>query len=196
MSQSASPYSERAREQRREQILAAALEVFAEKGFHSTRVSDVAARAGVSQGTIYWYFPSKEELFRAASMSLMESLMAPFEEILARQIPADEKLRVLLEMSLQYTAQHMDAFPLLFHTITTKEVAQLLADDLREFYLGWKATLASLFQEIGDPDPESAASLFMAIMDGLGAQLLIAPDMFDRKRIMAAVKGKFNLEKA
>ena len=46
----------RRRRERRRQILNAALEVFSQKGFHAANVSDVAARAGVSQGTIYWYF--------------------------------------------------------------------------------------------------------------------------------------------
>ncbi len=47
------------------EITAAALEVFVEKGFAATRLEDVAARAGVSKGTVYLYFESKEELFKA-----------------------------------------------------------------------------------------------------------------------------------
>ncbi|MEC0230258.1 MULTISPECIES: TetR/AcrR family transcriptional regulator [Paenibacillus] len=39
-----------------------ALELFARKGYHSTKISDVVKSAGVSQGTFYWYFPSKEKL--------------------------------------------------------------------------------------------------------------------------------------
>ena len=46
---------------KRELISRAAIEVFAEKGFHQARVSDVAARAGVADGTIYLYFKNKEE---------------------------------------------------------------------------------------------------------------------------------------
>ncbi|GAG16406.1 unnamed protein product, partial [marine sediment metagenome] len=60
---------EQVREERRQQILEAALEVFSRKGYHVTNVSDVAAQAGVSQGTIYWYFDSKDELFQAALLS-------------------------------------------------------------------------------------------------------------------------------
>jgi len=185
--------SQKARAERREQILAAALEVFAEKGFHATRVSDVAARAGVSQGTIYWYFPSKEELFRAAFVNLMDSITAPFEEVLAQEAPAQEKLKALTEMALGYTVEHMDTFVLLFHAATTREVARLLAEDLKGFYTNWKATLASLFRKIGNPDPETAASLFMAILDGLGLQLFISPDLFDRTRAVEAVKRMFSL---
>lgn len=46
------------------EILDAALEVFAEKGFAAARMNDIAARAGVTKGTIYLYFPSKEEVFK------------------------------------------------------------------------------------------------------------------------------------
>ena len=60
---------EQAREERRRQILEAALRVFLDKGYHAANVSDVAAEAGVSQGTIYWYFSSKEELFNAAVLA-------------------------------------------------------------------------------------------------------------------------------
>ncbi|MGD8398204.1 MAG: helix-turn-helix domain-containing protein, partial [Anaerolineae bacterium] len=60
---------EQQRQVRRQQILDAALAVFSEKGFHGANVSDVAAAAGVSQGTIYWYFDSKEELLTAAVMN-------------------------------------------------------------------------------------------------------------------------------
>ena len=47
------------------EILAAALHSFAERGFAATRLEDVARRAGVTKGTLYLYFPNKEELFKA-----------------------------------------------------------------------------------------------------------------------------------
>lgn len=54
-----------AKEQRREEILAAAKTTFAAKGFHATTIGDVAKAAGVSYGSIYWYFDSKDALFHA-----------------------------------------------------------------------------------------------------------------------------------
>src|SRR3990167_2771908 len=47
------------------ELLDAALDLFVEKGFAATRAEEVAARAGVSKGTLFLYFPSKEELFKA-----------------------------------------------------------------------------------------------------------------------------------
>lgn len=56
---------QRRKEARPAELMAAALELFVEKGFVGTRLEDVAARAGVSKGTLYLYFDSKEALFKA-----------------------------------------------------------------------------------------------------------------------------------
>jgi AcrR family transcriptional regulator len=59
------PSRQRRKEARPAELTAAALELFVEKGFAGTRLDDVAARAGVSKGTLYLYFDSKEALFKA-----------------------------------------------------------------------------------------------------------------------------------
>lgn len=59
------PKRERRKEARPGELLEAALDLFVEKGYAATRVDEVAARAGVSKGTLFLYFPSKEELFKA-----------------------------------------------------------------------------------------------------------------------------------
>ena len=56
---------ERRKEARPAEIVAAALDCFAERGFAGTRLDDVAARAGVTKGTVYLYFSNKEQLFKA-----------------------------------------------------------------------------------------------------------------------------------
>jgi AcrR family transcriptional regulator len=76
----------RRKEARPEEILAAALESFAERGFAATRLEDVAARAGISKGTLYLYFKSKEELFKAVvretllpNLARLETMVGSFE---------------------------------------------------------------------------------------------------------------------
>ena len=59
------PRWRRRKEARPPEIVAAAMDVFAERGFAAARLEEVASRAGVSKGTLYLYFPSKEELFKA-----------------------------------------------------------------------------------------------------------------------------------
>ena len=56
---------QRRKEARPQELLDAALDLFVERGFAATRSEDVAARAGVSKGTLYLYYPSKEELLKA-----------------------------------------------------------------------------------------------------------------------------------
>jgi AcrR family transcriptional regulator len=68
---------ERRKEARPGELLDAALELFVEKGFAATRSEEVAARAGVSKGTLFLYFPSKEELFKAV---VRENLSGRFTE--------------------------------------------------------------------------------------------------------------------
>ncbi len=59
------PRWERRKDARPQELLAAAMDLFVERGFASTRLEDVARRAGVSKGTLYLYFANKEELFKA-----------------------------------------------------------------------------------------------------------------------------------
>lgn len=73
----AQPLRRRRKEARPQELLAAALELFVEKGFAATRSEEVAARAGVSKGTMYLYYPSKEELFKAV---VRENLAAHIAE--------------------------------------------------------------------------------------------------------------------
>jgi len=68
---------ERRKEARPGELLEAALDLFVEKGFAATRSEEVAARAGVSKGTLFLYFPSKEELFKAV---VVENLSGRFTE--------------------------------------------------------------------------------------------------------------------
>jgi AcrR family transcriptional regulator len=94
--QSATP-RQRRKESRPAELLAAALEVFAEKGYAATRLEDVAARAGVSKGTIYLYFEGKEALFKAA----IEAAMTPAIEAVEAVVndagkPAAELLRAFV----------------------------------------------------------------------------------------------------
>jgi AcrR family transcriptional regulator len=65
------PRFERRKDARPGEILEAALDLFVEKGFAATRLEDVAQRAGVSKGTVYLYFDSKEDLFKAVIRSGM-----------------------------------------------------------------------------------------------------------------------------
>jgi len=72
------PRWERRKESRPAELLAAALDLFVERGFAATRLDEVAARAGVSKGTLYLYFDSKEDLFKAV---VRETIVPQIDEL-------------------------------------------------------------------------------------------------------------------
>jgi AcrR family transcriptional regulator len=67
---------QRRKEERPQELLDAALDLFVEKGFAATRSEEVAVRAGVSKGTLYLYFPSKEELLKAVIRDRLSAQIA------------------------------------------------------------------------------------------------------------------------
>jgi TetR/AcrR family transcriptional regulator len=71
---------ERRKEARPGELLDAALDLFVEKGFAATRAEEVAVRAGVSKGTLFLYFPSKEELFKAVVRENISGRFAEWNE--------------------------------------------------------------------------------------------------------------------
>lgn len=89
---SAQPKWRRRPEHRPQQIIEAALEVFGECGLANARLQDIAERAGVSKGTIYLYFPNKEELFREMIRQTAVAAIERDEQGLAQGTPTAQLL--------------------------------------------------------------------------------------------------------
>jgi len=88
---------ERRKEARPEELLSAALDLFVEKGFAATRTEEVAVRAGVSKGTLFLYFPSKEDLFKAVVReNLVRHQTEGAEEIARFEGPTAQLLEFLM----------------------------------------------------------------------------------------------------
>jgi|AGTN01.2.fsa_nt_gi Transcriptional regulator len=81
------------KDERREQILSAALKAFASRGFAATKISDIVARAGMSHGLVYHYFKSKEEIFYALLKRAMDTSSQSLVMVEALPIPPIEKVR-------------------------------------------------------------------------------------------------------
>jgi AcrR family transcriptional regulator len=117
------------REERREAILAAALEEFSARGFAATRLDDIAARAGVAKGTIYLYFEDKESLFQ----ELVRTLVVPLVGAIAAAPLRDMPIRAVFEMIV-------DAFVEKVFATRRKDVLRLIITEgarfpnLAEFY--------------------------------------------------------------
>lgn len=87
---------------KRERILAAATTVFAERDFHRVQVSEVARRAGVGKGTVYLYFPSKDDLHQAALEGSLQKLAADVEAAAGAAAPADVVLQEIVLRILRF----------------------------------------------------------------------------------------------
>ena len=105
------------------ELLDAALELFVEKGFAAARAEEVAQRAGVSKGTLYLYYPSKEELFKAVIVRNLTSRIAAT----AQQVQAwDGEMATLLESLLVQWWQETYASP-------ASGVFKILIAEMRNF---------------------------------------------------------------
>ena len=89
------PVRRRRKEARPQELVAAALSLFVEKGFAATRLDEVAARAGVSKGTLYLYFDSKEALFLAVIREGIVPVIQEGRKLLAEHV--DDPVRMLRE---------------------------------------------------------------------------------------------------
>ena len=91
-----------AKDDKRERLLAAAAAVFAERDFHRVQVSDVAERAGVGKGTVYLYFPTKDDLHRAALEASLDGIRVELDAALAADVPVEQALRTIVLAVLRF----------------------------------------------------------------------------------------------
>lgn len=117
----------RRKEARPQEILAAALTVFAERGYTATRLDDVARKAGVTKGTVYLYFPNKEELFKAV---IRDSLLPTLTSIGA--MDGDDPLAMLLEAFQRLADSPIGALPklVLGEAANFPEIARFYLDEV------------------------------------------------------------------
>jgi AcrR family transcriptional regulator len=109
---------------RREEILEAAFAEFVDKGYVATRVEDIAARAGVTKGTVYVYFADKEALFEATVRSETEPRFAALREAIAsNRGTCAERLRTFL----------LDFYRIIAVDERSREILRLLLADGRRF---------------------------------------------------------------
>jgi len=126
-----SPRWRRRKEERPAEIIAAALETFAERGFAATRLDDIAERAGVTRGTLYLYFPSKEELFKAVVRQAIVPVIARGEAMLEHSQESSAVLltKILMMIPTAVAGSPVSAIPKLM----ISEARNF--PDLAQFYL-------------------------------------------------------------
>jgi AcrR family transcriptional regulator len=160
------------RDERRDQIKQAALKIFARRGFAGTKTSVIAVEAGISEGLIYRYFKSKDELFTELVQELMEEARreiehihqlpgSPFEQIKAfTQSMIEENNKNAFMLILQ--ARKADDVPEKVAQILEQNSASLMADRLLPIFVKGQQT-----GEFLAGDPRELLSWYLYIVNSL-----------------------------
>ena len=174
------------RSERRTQILRVAEQVFSRKGFYAANVSDVAVEAGVSQGTVYHYFKSKEDLFMAVFEAWeTENLYREVHLSTDQSASTADRLRLLAQAVGERMARSgkflTASVEFWSHIHRNKAIQQ----GFRRMFAELRAIVSNLIQdgvsrgEFDCKDPDATASLLIAVYDGLVLQWLSDPGSVD-----------------
>lgn len=109
---------------RRRQILAAAVKVFAQKGFHASRVGDIAEEAGVAYGLVYHYYKSKEDLLETIFRTTWTEMLARVREVEEAGVPAAEAVRQVTALLLRTWRRDPDLVRVLVREVTRSQHVQ------------------------------------------------------------------------
>lgn len=181
----------------RQAVVGAALEVFAERGYSSATLADVAERAGVTRGAVYHHFDDKAALFLASVGEHWAAIDAMLWSPLEGEAPAllrvrnfvvsyleaadqDPRLRRLLEINIK-----SEALPELEQGMSEKERAFDAAIERLSEVLGAAKTAGQLHPDV---TPRHAAMLALSLVTGITTSWLLAPTL-DRPSSVAQIIG-------
>jgi AcrR family transcriptional regulator len=157
---------ERAHELARSEILDAAGEVFARRGYAAATLADLARAAGYAPPSLYRYFESKEAIFRSLVARLKAELLATFEAPVDRSAPLPARLARLLGAQLELVRSRRDAFTLLTSVPPEALAAGAGVDGLHEGHRLFEAHMAGWLRrhvarrELRFPHEQAARALF------------------------------------
>ncbi len=164
---------------RRAQILNAARALFVERGYLAARVEDIAKRAGLSKGAVYFYFPSKRGIFDALCELEYTRNISYLREAEADSKPAVAKLEALAAQYLDYFAglKHPPRFFLLMSEMAIRDDA--VRDRVNGIHASYVKGLCSVLQQgideglFREVDAEATAFLLKGLIDGLVGQVAV-----------------------
>jgi AcrR family transcriptional regulator len=167
----------------RDELLDAALRVFASRGYREAGVDDIAAAAGYSKGALYWHFSGKEELLQAL---LEERIDAPMREMVALLESAPPERDMSVEATQEFARRLTDQRDavLLEHeywslAIRDPELRSRYAERQAELRSAMARALEARARHLGTPDlampAEDVARVVMGVIGGLAVDDLIEP---------------------
>lgn len=123
-----------AQEDKRKLILDAAIRVFAEHGYHGSRVGDVAEDAGVAHGLLYHYFASKEDVLRTIFVENWGELIARFRAVEASDGPARDKLEGIAKILLRTWRNDPALVTVMVREVARSHELESQVEDVREAF--------------------------------------------------------------
>jgi AcrR family transcriptional regulator len=173
--------NQRIREERRAQIIDIASRVFARKGLVGTRIADIASEGEMSQGLIFRYFASKEEIFAAVVEKALQSATNLAQAALQQPCPPLEKLRWLLQISLSGMWHKPDYVLVVLQALnsetTPQEVLELVLDLSNSIMQSYRQIIIE-GQETGEivqGDPDMLTWVFASCIQGISSGVLHLP---------------------
>ncbi len=173
--------------EKQEKILAAALELFAEEGYHATSTSKVARAAGVSEGLIFRHFGNKEGLLQAILKEGEERAKLLFSGIVFETDPKTVIRRYLdLHVELLGNPDELEFWKLQYKIKwETETYGEKKMEPVRQ-------ALSAAFGRLGYPEPELEAGMLLALIDGMATQLFLQ-EAFDVKAMIGFLKMKYKV---
>jgi AcrR family transcriptional regulator len=159
--------SERSSDRRRD-LLHAAIRVFARKGFHASRVGDIAEEAGVAHGLLYHYFRSKEEVLETIFHATWSNMVQEAERIEGTGDPVRAQLHAFASMYLGSWLDDPDLDRVLVREIARSPEIARRVEESRGVFDALERMIARAQQDgqmRGDPDPKLLTWVFYGAME-------------------------------
>ena len=157
----------------RDEILKAAMQLFANRGFHETSMSEVAREARVSKALIFWHFKTKEELFVAVLNRLLEPYFIDFAEEVGA-LDERAQLRKLVRSYLLFVRDNVPSVRFfLGQLLHGEKVHEELAAQVMKLYDGFRELMIDIVRRAQDKNlcsrdlaPEAAAGFMVSALNG------------------------------
>jgi AcrR family transcriptional regulator len=168
----------------RDEILKAAIQLFANRGFHETSMSEVAREAKVSKALIFWHFKTKEELFLAVLNKLLEPYVIDFAEE-SEKLDEREQIKKLIGGYVNFVRENASSVRFFLRRFMNgEEMPESFTEQIRRLYDLYQALLIDrigLGQQKGlcsrSEPPNAMATFVLAALNGLLINLLFMSQM-------------------
>jgi len=182
---------EEIRKSSRQKILDAALEVFAKEGYHSSTVSFIAKTAGISQGLLYNYFKSKEEVLHELMIGMMENLMGEFLPIKNYEKVTRKDIVNFINIGIDLVLENPKYWKLYFSVFVQPDVLSMVMDKMMKMAEPYMKGMNNYFKEKGEKDPVAMVRYFAAVMDGIQLHCMIDPKTFPAEKVKKLLIKQF-----